>query len=661
MRRVMAYDRFDGFLFELAEADVFGLVRSEEVNGEHSLEITTSRVLDKGSRVLVQDDMGTWREYVVSGTDALHDGGNRPIGTYYCIWSLQHDLLGSQVSRMPGVQTPVQASVALEAALSGTGRWSVGTVTVTTTGGASMYDMCSWEALSVLVNTWGGEIDAQITVDSTGVVSRAVALYAHQGEIAATRRFDFGHDITSVRRKVADGPMYCRISPRGMGEQTENGGYGRKITIESVNDGKDYLENSSMVDLAKLPNGSGGWEYPTVIAENPECQTPADLLAWGQTVLEKYTVPEITYTVDVVQASSEGVDAFGVALGDAVQIVDRKFGIDGLRLDSRVTRMVVDELQGKNVQVTLGEMAKGLAGVVSGMLGTLQGDVNSLLTTVRNMNGGSMSTADYLTHLIERLNAEINATGGYTYITEGQGIRTYDQAVSDPLVGAEASSVVEIKGGTIRIANSKTSSGNWVWKSVFTSGHIASDLVTAAAITTGYIGGASGNNFWNLDNGNFSLKDSSSGRGIVKSGGTLTIDGSVINVQRLYPQEIIAPDKTYGLSFRSPSTYSSLGEALMLLASPLESSPKRLLQFDPASIGSGKYSMALRLYDTDSDQISLMCSPGSSPGIVITHKSGTFMLIDCSENLGSITCQNSSGNYSMLVMRPGYDPSFLHR
>ena len=521
MRRVLVYDRFDAFLFELTPAEVFGLVRSEEVNGEHSLEITTTRVLDKGSRVLMQDDQGTWREYVVYGTDALHGAPNRPVGTYYCAWSLQHDLTGAQVSRMPGVQTPVTAAVALEAALSGTSRWSVGTVTVTSTGGASMYDMSSWEALSVLIATWGGEVDAQITVDGAGVASRSVALYAHQGASEATRRFDFGSDITSVRRKIADGPMYCRISPRGMGEQTESGGYGRKITIESVNDGKDYLENAAMVDLAKLPDGSGGWEYPTVIAENPEIQTPADLLAWGESVLEKYTVPKITYEVEVVQASAEGVDAFGVALGDAVHVVDRKFGDEGLRLSSRVKRMVVDELQGRNIQVTLGEMSRGLSDVVSGMLGSLQGDVNSLLTTVMNMNGGSMSTADYLSNLIARLNAEINATGGYTYITEGYGIRTYDRAVTDPLVGAEATAVVEIKGGTVRIANSKTSSGDWVWKTVFTSGHVAADVVTAANIVTGFIGSTTGN-YWDLDNGILQIVNSSIAR--------VTADGLLIGI-----------------------------------------------------------------------------------------------------------------------------------
>jgi|GEM_PF-3674984 hypothetical protein len=112
----------------------------------------------------------------------------------------------------------------------------------------------------------------------------------------------------------------------------------------------------------------------------------------------------------------------------------------------------------------------------------------------------TMETDQYVSELIGRINDQANATGGYTYITEGQGIRTYDRAVSDPLVGSEASAVVEVKGGTVRIANSKTAQGQWEWLTVFTSGHIAAELVTAVNIVAGFIGSPSGN-YWNLDTG----------------------------------------------------------------------------------------------------------------------------------------------------------------
>ena len=112
----------------------------------------------------------------------------------------------------------------------------------------------------------------------------------------------------------------------------------------------------------------------------------------------------------------------------------------------------------------------------------------------------TMTTAEYISDLLDRINEQANETGGYTYIIEGQGIRTYDVAIEDLTDDSAAHSVVEIKGGTVRIANSRNSQGDWDWKTVFTSGHIAADLVTAANLTAGFIGSPSGN-YWNLDTG----------------------------------------------------------------------------------------------------------------------------------------------------------------
>ena len=497
MRRLMVYDRTDKPLGDIAEADVFSLVRRSTINGEHALEVTTTRKLGKGQRILMQDGRQIWHEYVVDGVDELHGAGRRPVGTYTCVWSIQHDLQGVRVSVMPGVQSPVTAGEALARLLGTTRRWTVGTVTNTSTGGASMYDTDAWSALSTLVKTWGGEVDTTIEVDQAGVVSRKVDLYAQQGDQEAKRRYDFGADIKSVRRTMPDGPLYCRMTPRGKGEETEGGGYGRKVTIESVNDGKNYLELASMVPLAKLPDGTGGWEYPTLEVENGDCETPAELLAWARDVLEDTLAPQVGYDVDVLQAAREGIDLQGVSLGDAVQVVDRHFGDDGIRVSARVVEMTVDELEDRDVNVKLGHISDG----VTNSLGSLAAEISQVRDTVVNINGGTLSTADYLDRLISRLNNEINASGGYTYITQGQGIRTYDREVSDPLIGAEATKVVEIKGGSIRIANTKTAQGEWEWKSVFTSGHIAAELVTAAKLTAGYIGSATSGNYWDLDAG----------------------------------------------------------------------------------------------------------------------------------------------------------------
>lgn len=495
--RILVFSPADQPITEIAPNDVIEWTRKEKVNGEHSMEITTSVVLKKEMRVLTCDHTGRWHEWVVMGEDADHSSGLTPLGTYYCVWSVQHDLALTTVDKMPGTQTPVRAAVALDAALSGTKRWTVGTVTRTTSGGASMWYKSGWDALGIVVDVWGGEIGVTITVANDGIITaRKVDLYDKMGQQSAKRRFEWGKDLIGIRRKVDEAPMAVRIIPRGKGEETENGGHGRKITIESVNGGVEWLQNNETAPLYRLPDGSGGWEYPTVVAENGNIENPQELKDWGLSVLEDYTTPKVTYESNVMQLAQAGMDVTGVALGDAVQCVDRGFSEGGLRVEGRVMQMVINELDETDVQLTIGHAEDGIAGRLA--------SVSQLTATVRAMNGGTLSTADYLNALLERLNSEINAEGGYTYITEGQGLRTYDKAVSDPLVGEEADKVVEVKGGTIRIADSRTAQGEWDWRTVFTSGHIAAEMVTAAHLTAGYIGSPSGN-FWNLDTGELQM------------------------------------------------------------------------------------------------------------------------------------------------------------
>ena len=500
--RVIIYSPQDVFVAELPPDLVFERKRTEELNGEHSLSITTAVVLAKGQRVLTCDDTSTWREYVVTGEDAEHAGGRRAIGTYYCIWSLQADLSGVTCTAMPGTHSPVSASTALTALLEGTSRWQRGTVTQTSTGGASMWRKSAWEALGILTEVWGGEVRARITVSGNAVSSRKIDLLAHEGAETVTRRFDYSRDLAGIRRTVSEDPVFARIIPLGASEETETGGNGRKITIESVNGGVEWLENADAAVAYRLPDGNGGWEYPTAYVENGDCETPSDLKAWGESVLPEWTTPKVSYEADVVQFARAGMDVQGIALGDEVHVVDKAFGGDGIRIQGRVIKLVTDELQPSHVEVTLGNLSEGLQDV----FGALDASLSRTREVVQAINGGTMSTAEYLSRLVDRINAEINATGGYTYITQGQGLRTYDAAVTDPTVGAEASAVVELKGGTIRIANSKTAQGAWEWKTLLVSGLIASEFLTANNLITGTISDASGRNYWNLDTGELSMQ-----------------------------------------------------------------------------------------------------------------------------------------------------------
>lgn len=503
MTRIIVNDRLDQFRFEIDPAQVIDATSIEEVNGEHSVTITTLQELEKTDRLLIKDGMGRWHEYVVLGIEERHTAGGAIQHEYYCVWSLQYDLSATFINDQFGCGVvPGHASIpqtprrALECALEGTSRWAIGTITVTTQSSASFYRRSGWEGLQTVIERWGGSLRATITVGLGGAVTRAVDLLEHEGDATATRRFDYGFDVTSIKRVVSDEIWPCRIVPLGKSMETEAGGYTRRPSIESVNQGIPWLQDDAAAPLVRIPDGSGGWEYPTAIIKNDTYEEPADLMAWAQAHISDYTRPIVSYEAEVAQFAQAGLDPHGVALGDEVIVVDRTFGEGGLRITARVVRIESSLLDPADVKLTIGNAQSTLAGQLA--------DLAVSVAAVSEQTASSwqwQSSSDYMSALLGRINDEANATGGYTYITEGQGIRTYDVPVSDPLVGAEASSVVEVKGGTIRIANSRDSQGNWEWKTVFTSGHIAADLVTALAVNAGYIGNPSNSSYWDLDAG----------------------------------------------------------------------------------------------------------------------------------------------------------------
>lgn len=496
INRVMVFSNADAPICDIPPDLIFDAQRTEVINGEHKLSITTPYVLNKGNRLIIQDNTGKWREWVINGIDEQHQNGERAIGTYTAVWSLQYDLSGVMCDKMPGTQVPTSARNALIAAISGTKRWTVGTVNVTTTGGASMWQRSAWEALKVLIDVWGGEIDATITVGQNGVTARQVDLLRHVGTEDVSRRFEYGADLTAVKRKVADGPLYCRVIPLGAGAQdsTTSNENRRRVTIDSVNGGVEWLQNDDMVLVAKMPDGSGGWEYPTKFVIYDGISDPQELKDTASADLERQTVPLVTYTASVVQFGEAGVDVTGVELGDAVHVVDAKFGGgSGLRLSARIEKLVTDELNPALSTVTIGSIAATIANNI--------GSLNNQINAISNYAAQTQNTmADFIANLLDEINGRVNATGGWTYLIPGRGMVTYDVPITDLSDDSAASQVTEIRGGTLRFANTRDQAGNWEYKTVIVSGHIATEMVTAGHITAGYIGDPVSGDYWDLDN-----------------------------------------------------------------------------------------------------------------------------------------------------------------
>ena len=514
----MLFDRNMEPLREIAPDEIQSRVRYEEINGEHRLTVTTTRRLEEGWRALTVDGTGRWREWVVTECPQTHEDGPHAVGTYQLVWSLQYDLTHSHYHDYAevGMERIGTAQDACDFVLLGQTRWTRGTCDADSVsagqGCFSVYES-AWDRLTKVVEAFGCEVDANISVSNVfGVTERRLNILRHVGREDVVRRFDWGYDISDITRTPDPGPYYCRVVPLGRGE-TEYAGddettfdWPLDITDEEPN-GHYYIEDAEAAAVFRISDGEGGWIYPTKAVEYDE-DDPELLLDAALDDLYSHTRPNVTYEANVVQLAQAGMDVQGVSLGDDVQCVDRGFNPDAaLRIQGRVAAIEVDELSPEtSTTLTIGNLHEDMASYVNSIISSLT-DLSSNMSSVRRTMR-RYSTEQYVKDLLSRINAEISATGGYAYLTEGEGIVTYDVAVADPLVGSEASQVVQIKGGSIRIASTKRGPGidNWNFKTVIVDGHVLSELVTAAQLTSGYIGSAASGNYWNLDTGELRME-----------------------------------------------------------------------------------------------------------------------------------------------------------
>lgn len=109
---------------------------------------------------------------------------------------------------------------------------------------------------------------------------------------------------------------------------------------------------------------------------------------------------------------------------------------------------------------------------------------------------------DIQEQIIGMLNAELNTTGGWVYEEPGKGIMVYDRKP------ASATKCVKIGGGAIGVANTKDSSGNWVFSTAINGDGIVANRLTGRILVgdNSYLDLESGTVY--LRSGNILITDS---------------------------------------------------------------------------------------------------------------------------------------------------------
>lgn len=495
----MIFDRWGNPLGDLPYA--IKAIRTRATDGTDTLDITTIGEINKDERIVFKDSLNRWAEYLCQSTQTARAAG-MPVTVAYCTGSI------AELSRTyieDKRNRNANAKACLAKALEGT-RWAVGTVetgTITGTADLAFYHCTVLEAVQKTADTYGLEVQTEYQPDPTGnrIGQRIIHLLEHRGSTNTTKRFEYGKDLTQIKRDIDSGDVITRLYGWGKGiEQTNEegeatGGYGRKISFADVNNGKPYIQDDQALANWGIVGADGTKHHSEASADFPDCEDPKELLNLTKAALKTRTTPVVSYTADVTALGQAGYDPEGTDVGDSVQIIDTSFTTP-LRLEGRILQ-IEENLAGSlaDTKITLGNIRQ----TYTQRMAAQQQALDKLVSNSGAWNSAAGGTGPYMKDLIDRINQIMNATGGYTYLKPGQGIYVYDKPEDQ-----NPTQCIHIGGGYWRIADHKKPNGDWDFRALANGKGIFADTVF-----TGRLSDAAGLNYWDMDTGEFSLSANS--------------------------------------------------------------------------------------------------------------------------------------------------------
>lgn len=491
--RVDVYSRHDAFVGTIAPDQLLSFTHTDELNGEDSVDISTTFHLHEGQRLVWADGRGVAHEHVCQDPRGEHTSSGI-VWTDTALASICETFGDFIEDKRPYSYTFARA---LETALAPS-RWDVGTVDQggTVSSGLTFYHTSVREAIQSILEC-GGELELEIGVGGSGVTSRKVGIRAHRGETGGHRRFAWGKDVTSVRKTEHWGAITACYG-YGKGVKTDSGGYGRRLTFSDINGGKAYVEDSDALKTYGRPDGSGGMAHVFGQMVDEECEDASALLSETRAYLDAHKVPGITYEADAADLVAMGREWEGVGVGDDVQLVDSEYD-PPLRCAGRVSKLVTDVLAGTQV-VTLGNVSECMADDLAAM-------GSRLSSLARRSSGWDVAAATpgaYLQQIIDGLNEQFNAQGmSYCFTSFEQGTIWSSVPLDEHGKPTRAGgSAIQICSQGFRIASGTRSDGSWNWRSFGTGNGFTADLITAGSIR-------GGSNTWNLDTGDLTFRQGS--------------------------------------------------------------------------------------------------------------------------------------------------------
>ena len=374
-------------------------------------------------------------------------------------------------------------------------RWQLGSVNIQRRYTGNFYYVTRKEAISKLIEATQIEIKPRLEFSRGKIIGRYLDVFTRLGGRNG-KVFVHGRDLLTVSEKKSQGAIYTAVVGRGKGEETDTGGYGRRISFKDVEwrrtsgqpvdkpVGQEYVEIPAMTELYGFEKGT----KPRIkIVEFQDETDKEKLLRLSYEWLEKNSRMQVEYSAKVLNVGN-------LELGDTVGIFNPKLGI---KYETRVFKVKRNLVNNKLTEFGIGDKVT-------------TSPFSRTIELAKEMKNFQDDTVYWIDKIRERLSDKLINEDGYNYDLKADneykvpaGYYSFDKPIDQ-----NPTKVVYMGAGKIAIANSKKPTGEWNWRTFLDGNGATLDLINTGVLKAGRIQSADGRSYWDLDTGEFHMEQS---------------------------------------------------------------------------------------------------------------------------------------------------------
>lgn len=346
--------------------------------------------------------------------------------------------------------------------------WKVGVSKATTTSSANFYYKSVLSSFSEALKKWDCEFIPHIEFKDGKILSKTINLYDKISNDNG-KWFEYGDELLTVVAET-DKDIYTAYIGLGKGEQTEKGGYGRKIKFDSViwekAKGKT-VDKPVGQDFVEIKEASKLWGYPdgtpkVGIVEFSDVEDREELLNKTYLYAIENCRPKLQLKSTVI---TQGL----VEIGETCTIIRNDLNI---RYKTRIFKIKKNFLNSDLISFEFGDK------VVLSASDRIKSDNEKEEKKQQELESRMESFLKNITNFYfneDGYNYELKANNEYKLPA---GYYSFDKPIEN-----SPTKVVYMGAGKILIADSKKPNGEWKWRTAITPQGIAGEEIVANSIT----------------------------------------------------------------------------------------------------------------------------------------------------------------------------------